>query len=145
MPILNYTTSINENKTCAAICSMLSKKGAHRIVQDYEKGTGKIIAISFAIELNGSDIYFNLPANWQGVQKALKKQTRASKYLTEAHARNVTWRIIKDWIEAQCAIVEAEQADMATVFLPYAMMTNRKTISENFHSAEGRNLLLNEG
>ena len=32
----------------------------------------------------------------------------------------MAWRIIKDWIEAQLAIVEAEQAEMVEVFLPYA-------------------------
>ena len=36
-------------------------------------------------------------------------------------ARRVAWRILKDWVAAQLAIVEAEQAQMAEVFLPYAV------------------------
>lgn len=39
---------------------------------------------------------------------------------TREQAARVAWRILKDWIFAQIAIVQAEQADMAEVFLPYA-------------------------
>jgi len=33
------------------------------------------------------------------------------KYRTREHAARVAWRICKDWIEAQLAIVDAEMAD----------------------------------
>ena len=39
----------------------------------------------------------------------------------EQQAQKVAWRIIKDWVEAQMAIVEAQMADVAEVFLPYAV------------------------
>ncbi len=55
---------------------------------------------------------------------------------------NVCWRIVFNWVQAQIAIIEAEQADIATVFLPYAVMTNQKTVSENFLSDEGDKFLL---
>jgi hypothetical protein len=63
----------------------------------------------------------------------------------------VAWRIVKDWIEAQMAIVEAGQAEMAEVFLPYAtiedgtttmfrafqLVQERKAITDGGLSAKG--------
>ncbi len=42
----------------------------------------------------------------------------------------MAWRICKDWIEAQLAIVEAEMADMVEVFLPYAQTESGETVYE---------------
>lgn len=45
-----------------------------------------------------------------------------------------SWRIIKDWVEAQMAITEAGLADVAEVFLPYAITkgtTLYKSIKSN--------------
>jgi hypothetical protein len=46
------------------------------------------------------------------------------------HARKVAWRIIKDWVAAQLALIEAEQATLAQVFLPYCVMQHGDGISE---------------
>lgn len=141
--ILNYTTSIVASKTVGEIQQMLASKGARKIITDYSE-SGVLVGISFTVTINKMEVLFRLPANWKGVQKAIKNQKRsaAAKYKTDNHAVNVCWRIIKDWIEAQMAIVEAEQADIATVFLPYAVMNNNETVSKNFLSEKGRDLLL---
>lgn len=141
--ILNYTTSIAATKTVAEIQQMLASKGARKIITDYSE-SGVLVGISFTVTINKMEVLFRLPANWKGVQKAIKNQKRsvAAKYKTDAHAINVCWRIIKDWIEAQMAIVEAEQADIATIFLPYAVMNNNETVSKNFLSEKGRDFLL---
>lgn len=39
----------------------------------------------------------------------------------EDQARRVAWRIIKDWVEAQMAIIQSGTAEMAEVFLPYVV------------------------
>jgi hypothetical protein len=66
-------------------------------------------------------VYFRLPRNANGVLAAMKKGGLGNSFLTAEHAESVSWRIVKDWIEAQLAIVEAGQAEMAQVFLPYAI------------------------
>lgn len=144
MAILNYTTSINANTTVGQIQSLLASKGARKIMIEYGP-QAEVSAISFEAIVNDMHLQFRLPANWKGVQKAITKQKRAvaAKHRTEAHAINVCWRIIKDWIEAQMAIIEAEQADIATVFLPYAVMKNGATVCENFlFKNEGKQFLL---
>jgi len=48
------------------------------------------------------------------------KIPRANK--TFEQAERTAWRIIKDWVEAQMAIVAAGQAVMEEVFLPYVIL-----------------------
>lgn len=141
MPILNYTTTIDAGKTVQEICALLAKKGASRIVTDYNT-EGSVTGVSFFLMVKGFPVRFELPANWQGVQKALKQQRVAAKYQTPAHAIRVTWRILKDWIAAQMAIVEAEQADMPTIFLPYAVMKDGKTVSSSLLGEHSNQLYL---
>ena len=144
MAILNYTTSINANTTVGQIQSLLASKGARKIMVEYSP-EATVSALSFEVLVNDVYLQFRLPANWKGVQKAIlkSKKTVAKNHRTDTHAVNVCWRIIKDWIEAQMSIIEAEQADIATVFLPYAIMQNGDTISENFIKGnQGKQLLL---
>lgn len=64
----------------------------------------------------------------------LGKQWKAGKverrHTSMQHATRVAWRIIKDWIEAQLAIVEAGMVDMAEVFLPYQLVNETQTMYE---------------
>lgn len=141
MPILNYTSKVDHQKSINEIQFILSKKGATKIMVDYDKGIAT--SISFQIPHAGSFISFRLPANVRGVQKALKAQKGVAKsYQTEEHAVRVCWRIIKDWIEAQMAIVEAEQADIATIFLPYATTQNGSTVASVMLGEQGKEILL---
>lgn len=57
-----------------------------------------------------------LPANVAAVQKVLEKQRVKADY---AQAERVAWRIVKDWVEAQMAILESEMVQMDEIFLPY--------------------------
>jgi hypothetical protein len=127
MAILNYTTSINCEKSIAEIQKCLVKHGAQKIVTDYENGSPS--AVTFCINLNGNIMAFSLPANYEGVLKAMKsdKKVPRSKCNIE-QAQKVAWRIVKDWVQAQMAIVEAQLADLAEVFLPYAITKNGTTL-----------------
>ncbi len=50
---------------------------------------------------------------------------------TKEQAARVAWRIIKDWVEAQIAIIDAGMATVTQVFLPYAQ-TPEGTVYECF-------------
>ncbi len=119
MPILNYTTKIAPEKTCGEIQQKLAKAGAKAIMHEYNDD-GVLIRLSFKIECHGMLLPFMLPANIGKIYSILQNDNRVTrKDKTMEQASRVAWRIIKDWIEAQLAIVESEQADMAEVFLPY--------------------------
>jgi hypothetical protein len=51
---------------------------------------------------------------------------------TRERAEWISWRILKNWVEAQIALIESGQADPAQVFLPYVVERSGKTIYELF-------------
>jgi len=129
MPILNYTTTIAPLKTIAEIQSILIKHGATNISIDFANQIP--IALTFLVELKGEFINFRLPSNYTGVYKALCKEAKVPKrFKSEIQAQKVAWRILKDWIEAQMAIIEAGLATLPQVFLPYAVVSNGQTLYE---------------
>jgi hypothetical protein len=104
-PILNYTTTISVQRTAGEIQEILARAGAKSVLIEY--GPDRIPeAISFQVELNARSVSFRLPSQWRGVHMALMKSTTEKKYKSEDQARRVAWRIIKDWTEAQVAIIE---------------------------------------
>lgn len=70
--------------------------------------TGHIGAIAFSIDTPIGRRGFQLPARVDMVLQTLQKQHVKTDY---AHAERVAWRIIKDWVDAQMAILdEMEEA-----------------------------------
>lgn len=120
MPILNYTTSIAVEKTTSEIQGKLAKSGAQAVMTEYDSEQ-VLCAVSFRMFCSGIMVSFKLPAQIDRIYVLLQRDDKVPKKLkTREQAARVAWRIIKDWIEAQLAIVEAEQAEMVEVFLPYA-------------------------
>lgn len=147
MPLLNYTTNTPASTTVGEIQAMLARAGASKVMVDYEQGTGYILAITFQLILNGQPVSFRLPTDWKPVMQVLedqkKKSARSGKRwrfaIDQEHALNVAWRIVKDWIEAQLAIVETRMVTPEQVFLPYAIVKGGKTLYESIK--DGSNLL----
>jgi len=129
MPLLNYTTKIDVEKTIAEIQKCLSAHGASAILTDYEDGYVK--AISFKIEFDGKQIGFRLPTDWEPVLKLLENERKVPRSLcTREQAVRVAWRIVKDWVLAQMAIVDTKMVNLGEVFLPYAITKSGQTLAE---------------
>lgn len=147
MPLLNYTSKTPAHQSIAEISQMLAKAGARQVMHDYDD-SGNIIALSFSLELEGQRIGFRLPSDWRPVHEILVQARRRTTKIgrfgeTEDHARDVAWRIIKDWVEAQLAIIETRMVTTAQVFLPYAVTTNGQPIYE--YISQHTQLLLGSG
>ena len=145
MPILNYTTTINPGKSAAEVQQILAKAGAKSVAIDYADGVPS--ALTFTIVYLEQQIHFRLPCNAEGVLKALTKygsKVPHSKRNIE-QARRVAWRIIKDWVEAQLAIVESKQAEMTEVFLPYVIAENGQTMFQRFTESTQKRLTAGSG
>lgn len=128
MAILNYTTKINHYQTISEIQQCLARRGAQKIIID-NNAEGIPVSVSFMILWNEKPVAFQLPCNFKGVLKSMERNKKVTRSLcTEEQALRVGWRIVKVWVEAQMAIVEAEVATMAEVFLPYAISKNGKTL-----------------
>ena len=126
MPLLNYTTKVPVIKTLAEIQAILVKAGATAVLNEYQDGY--IIALSFKVVVNGQEIAFKLPSEWQPIMSILERQRVPRSLQTQEQALRVSWRIVKDWVEAQMAIIETKMATVDQVFLPYAVMRGGKTL-----------------
>jgi len=132
MPLLNYTTSIDSSKTLGEIQCCLARHGAAQIAIGYASGLPS--AIGFVVPTRFGERAFRLPANIDAVFKTLEVQRRRGKvqprFATKDQAVKVAWRILKDWIEAQMAIVESGMVTMEEVMLPYLVSRAGKTVYE---------------
>lgn len=138
MAILNYTTSIEAEKTIGEITKCLVKHGASKIVADYKDGLP--CAVTFCLTMDGNMVAFALPANYEGVLSSMKKDPKVpARLCTKEQTLRVSWRIVKDWVEGQMAIVEAKLADAAEVFLPYAVTKNGNTL---YREIQGSGMLM---
>ena len=145
MAILNYTTSISYEKTIGEIQQCLVKHGAMKFVTDYASKNGVMIpsSVTFAIFIQERMIFFSLPAKYDGVLKAMKSDKKVpKKLLTEEQALRVSWRIIKDWVVAQMAIVQAGCAEMSEVFLPYAVTKTGRTVYQDMMEGKSAQLAI---
>lgn len=142
MPLLNYTTKVPVVRSVADIQKVLIKHGASSIMQDYDDQQ-QLQAISFKLRLAGQELSFRLPIDWKATFEVMKQDGTPRSYLSEDHARRVSWRIIKDWVEVQLAIAETKMVTIPQVFLPYAVNQDGRTLYEIV--AENPSLLLGEG
>jgi len=143
MAIKNYTTSISVEKTAAEIQGILAKAKASAIMTEYDDD-GVMTALSFRVNTPHGLMSFRLPANTDKIEAHIHRSRDVPKRLkSREQAARVAWRILKDWIAAQIAIIEAEMATLEEVFLPYAQTQTGETVYERFK--DNTSLLLLEG
>ncbi len=115
MALLNYTTQISADKTVAEIQAILARSGAMAIMTEYDANT-VLVGISFKIATPFGPTAYSLPCDISAVSRILDKQARAGKVprrlVTTEQAARVGWRIIKDWIEAQLALVQTQMVTL---------------------------------
>lgn len=140
MPIANYSTTVSPHRTVGEIQGMLAEAGARDVMVSFENGQPDALQFSMALP-PGTLVSYRLPSNWRGVQRTLERQRVTGKYLTEAHARAVAWRITRDWVRAQLAIVEAGLVSMPETMLPYAITNDGRTFAERLRHGAGIPLL----
>lgn len=142
MAILNYTTTVDAFKTVSEIEYILMKHKARSIMKNYEGEA--ITGLSFLIDTGVQQIPVRLPVKVDECLKVLKKEKRENprKQIkdTREQAERVAWRILKDWIEAQMALLDIEMVRFEEIFLPYIEVPGGQTIYEKL---EEKQFLLN--
>lgn len=147
MPLLNYTTEKTADQSIATIQKILSRMNASKIMTDFEEG--EISAISFALPLNGQTIAFRIPCDWRKVYAVLVRditcpykydEKKIEKWKSDKRMQSVrvAWRIVKDWIEAQMAIIETEMVKTEQVFLPYMITSSGETLYQHIAANQFR-------
>ena len=138
MPLANYSTQTDALQSIAEIRQMLVQFGASRIAEHYQDG--KTAGIEFAVKLDGQPLEFRLPVDVKAAFKVLQTMKVTSNQKRMAHAEKVAWRILRDWVRIQLSIVEMKQAELAQVFLPYALMAPDTTVFQGFRLERNRQL-----
>jgi hypothetical protein len=145
MAILNYTTTIDPEQTISEIQRMLTKHGVTAMMTEYEGSS--VSAVSFKISVEGRPMGFKLPCNWRAVREVFRQQgittTKHKDKNLDNQAIRTSWRVIKDWIEAQLALVDINMVTIPQIFLPYAIMRDGRTLSEKINDEPG--FLLGDG
>ena len=141
MAILNYTTTIDAFKTVSEIEYILMKHGAKSIMKNYEDGT--VTGLSFLIDTGIQQMPVRLPAKIDGCLQVLRKEKKENprKQIKDSReqAERVAWRILKDWVEAQMALLDIEMVRFEEIFLPYIETNTGQTVYERL---EERKFLL---
>lgn len=137
MPIKNYTTTVPAAQSVAEIVGALAAHGATRIQQDYD--ACKPISIAFVIDTPAGLRAFRLPSSADRVKAVLLRQKVKT---DDAQAERVAWRIIRDWVMAQMAILETEMVAIDQIMLPYMVDDHGRTVYELYQSSQ---LLLGVG
>lgn len=142
MPIANYSTSIEALKTVGEIQGILVGHGAKSILINYGQDR-TIESLSFIIGTPYGDMPIKLPVDARAVLKVLENQGVQPRYANYPQAVRIAWRIVKDWVRAQMAILETEMVEMEQIFLPYMITKDDKTLYEamvdhQFYLTEGK-------
>jgi hypothetical protein len=136
---LNYTTRVPARQTIAECQDLLGQAGAHSVSVLYEDR--KPAGLSFELPTPAGVRVFALPVNPDGILKLLKtmdwppsmrKNGQAAKLMTRDHAITVAWRVAKDWLEAQLAIIDASMVTIDQVMLPYLQVEPGVTVYDRF-------------
>lgn len=131
MAILNYTTTVDSFKTVSEIEYILMKHKAKSIMKNYDGES--ITGLSFLIDTGFQQVPVRLPVKVDECLKVLQKEKQCGTKnikATKEQAERVAWRILKDWVEAQMALLDIEMVSFEEIFLPYIETQNGQTVYE---------------
>jgi hypothetical protein len=135
MPLLNYTTTVAVSRTIGQVQAALVEAGARKIMTTYDE-VGRAEGVAFTVEAGYGERSFMLPVNSGRVQAVLVRQRVQPRYQTPEHAERVGWRIVKDWLEAQLAIIATEMVTLDQVMLPYMVTPDGRTTYELYRDQQ---------
>lgn len=99
-----------------------------------------ITGLSFLIDTGSQQIPVRLPVKVTECLQVLKKEKRENprKQIkdTREQAERVAWRILKDWVEAQMALLDIEMVRFEEIFLPYIETNNGQTVYERLEERQ---------
>lgn len=141
--LLNYTTKVPSSRTINEMQDALGRAGARRVMVEYANGAPA--ALAFSLPTAHGERLYTLPCDIDAVLRVLKDTDptllRTNKIKADREqAEKVAWRVLKDWLEAQLALVRTQMAPLDQVMLPYLHVAPELTLYEAWAQDEGRAL-----
>ena len=142
MPTLNYSTTVPVARTVGEVQDMLARHGAAAVAVRY--AGGRPVGVTFVLSTPHGQRSFTLPVDVDAVHRLLIAEGKAgrlkragtAKHTSPEHAARVAWRVLKDWLEAQLAIIDAQMATLDQVMLPYLHVDGDITLYQVYRERE---------
>lgn len=141
---LNYTTKIPVTQTVGECQAILAAAGASSAQIYFEEG--QPAGLGFSLKTPHGVRDFTLPVNIEGMQRVLDAAERdgdfaslrkkQGAFATREHAARVAWRVVKDWLEANLALIAAQMATLTEVMLPYLHVDEDRTLWQAYEARE---------
>lgn len=140
MPYLNYTTAIPAQRSLGEMLEMLAHAGAEDITVAYAGGRSRGVptGLAFVVPTSHGPLHFRLPVDLDAVLRILRRhseeRTGSGKRIvplsavTPERGAAVGWRVLRAWLAAQLAIIEAGLVTLDQVMLPYALTSDGRTV-----------------
>ena len=131
----DYTTKVAAEQTISEIQGILSAYDVNAMMTEYDGR--QVSAVSFRIRIEGNDYAYRLPCNWRAVREVFKEQGITQGMLKhpdrdlDNQAIRTAWRLVKEWVDAQIALVQVNIVTIPQVFLPYSIMKDGRTLAEH--------------
>lgn len=121
--LLNYSTKVPASQTMAEVQRIIARMGASRVMAEYDDD-GEPTALAFQVPTPVGPRAFTLPVNADKVLVVMQRDKATGKVRSHIsidleQAKRVAWRILKDWVEAQAAIIRTEMVTLDQIMLPY--------------------------
>lgn len=143
---------MNANKKLYVDTKSDKNSGRNRRSIDFERSEvdpkdisdGKITAIKFLVDTAIGEVPISLPVRVSAAYEILKQQKKKNPRIKAdlEQAERTAWKCLKDWVDAQMALIQLGLANMDEVFMPYIMDRNGNTLYE---IAKERRFLLDCG
>ncbi len=148
--ILNYSTEVKAEKSIDEIKAILRAHNCRSLTEVYDDG--KITAIEFVYETGWGPRPFQLPVKPEAVLRLMVERRNKGKsawdrFYVDApwavetvrsgyaipqsmidQAERTAWRTVKDWVEAQMALMATRQVSFEQIFLSYALVEEDRTM-----------------
>lgn len=101
------------------IQKILSTHGARKISYEYDIH-GKVIGLTFEIVINNNPASIKLPARLENVSMIMFREVLSE--ISESKRDQVyrtAWANIRDWIDAQMAMIDTNMVVIEEIFMPY--------------------------
>lgn len=141
---LNYTTAIPVHQTVTECQSILARAGASSASLHFDDG--QPVGLSFSLKTPHGIRDFMLPVNIDGMQRVLAEaerkgafeaaRKRPGTYTSREHAARVAWRVLKDWLEAQLALIAARMVTIEEIMLPWLRVDDGQTLYQAYRDRE---------
>ena len=145
MALLSYSTKVPAERTAQQIIALLGRLHAKAILLENDH-LGYLATISFKMQTDDGERHFKLPVDANACEKVLLQQYEKGDpamrpgMTTPEHARRVAWRINLEWLKLQMALIEAAQATVVQVFLPYMLVGDGRTVYQLMQAQQFKSL-----